>query len=201
MIKSKSEPSLFPPTPSLQQVHSATASRTSDITGVGQSLRRVPSLDQLPDAGGDADSQGLAPDHAALTLPPHLLDVAAVKTIVSGADLFDVAHNFTPTHSQAAFPQQFFDASAADPAALAEDATQAAAAIDLCPSKSLPLYIKPSVSLLPDRVRAVKGDVLPIPPACLRLPWHLELPPVVHTFTLKTEYPGKPGARHDHDNF
>jgi hypothetical protein len=35
--------------------------------------------------------------------------------------------------------------------------------------------------------------VPPIPPPCLRLPWHLELPPVVHTFTLKTEHPGKPG--------
>jgi hypothetical protein len=201
MIKSKSEPTLFPPTSSIQLAQSAAASSSSDSAGGGQAFRRVPSLGQLQDAEGDADAHGLAPDHAVLTLPLHLLDVAAVKTVVSGADLFDVAHNFEPAHAQVTFERQVFAASAADTATITDDAVQAIASIALNPSGPLPPYIRPSSSLLPARVRAPKGDALPIPVTCLRLPWHLELPPVMHTFTLKTEHPGKPGASPYHRGF
>jgi hypothetical protein len=202
MIKSKSEPSLFPsPDCSLQaQVFSASS------VGGGQTFHRVPSLGQLPDAEGRADAPELTADSVALSLPLHLLDVAAVKTVVDAADVFDVAHDFAPARAQAAAELHFSDA-VADAAARLEHMTNAPAvaassdfdsAAAAAASRSLPLYIKPSVSLLPARVRASKGDVPPIPPPCLRLPWHLELPPVVHTFTLKTEHPGKPGAARRH---
>ena len=197
MIKSKSEPSLFnPPACSLQaQVLSGSS------VVVGHAFHRVPSLGQLSDAEGRADAPELTTDSFALTLPLHLLDVAAVKTVVDAADVFDVAHDFTPARAQATAESHSSDA-ITDAAARLEHMMHAPpvvtssdcdpAATGLTP-RSFPPYIKPSVSLLPARVRAAKGDVPPIPPPCLRLPWHLELPPVVHTFTLKTEHPGKPG--------
>jgi hypothetical protein len=194
MIKSKSEPSLFPPTASVQQTQGAAALSSSGASG-GQAFRRVPSLGQLQDTECDGDAQGLAPDRDALTLPLHLLDVASVKVVVNGADVFDVAHDFTPSHAQAAVEQQFFAATVTDSAANTDDATQAMGVISLSPPMPLPLYIRPSAPLLPARVRASKGDISPVPTPCLRLPWHLQLPPVVHTFTLKTEHPGKPGTR------
>jgi hypothetical protein len=201
MIKSKSEPLLFTPTSSIQQAQSAAASSNDGSAIGGSAFRRVPSLGQLQDSESDADAQGLAPDHVALQLPQHLLDVAAVKTVVCGADLFDVAHNCTPAHAQAVIGQQVIAASATATTKLTDDAPQAAAAMDPSPSSHLPIYIKTSASLLPVRVRAPKGDAPPIPVACFRLPWHLELPPVVHTFTLKTEHPGKPGATPHHRDF
>ncbi len=199
MIKSKSEPSLFPPPASTPQA----PARRGSVAGGGQAFHRVPSLGQLLDADGDPDALDLASDCIALTLPLHLLDVAAVKTVVDAADVFDVAHDFAPASAQAAAELQPSDVTLTDAAGLHDslshdtavalpiDSDSAAASN---PPRPLPPYIKPSVSLLPARVRASKGDLPPIPLPCLRLPWHLQLPPVVHTFTLKTEFPGKPGA-------
>lgn len=201
MIKSKSEPSLFPPPASSLQ---AQGRGGGGATG-GHAFHRVPSLGQLPNVEGESDSAELAADSVALTLPLHLLDVASVKAVVNAADVFDVANDCMPAQAQAAVDSQFSAVSLTAADVRSEDFTHDAAVVvsSDCdpaaashPSPPLPPYIKPSAPLLPARVRALKGDVPPIPPPCLRLPWHLKLPPVVHTFTLKTEHPGKPGAHH-----
>ena len=201
MIKSKSEPSLFPPPASSLQ---AQGRGGGGATG-GHAFHRVPSLGQLPNVEGESDAAELAADSVALTLPLHLLDVASVKAVVNAADVFDVANDCMPAQAQAAVDSQFSAVSLTAADARSEDFTHDAAVVvsSDCdpaaashPSPPLPPYITPSAPLLPARVRALKGDVPPIPPPCLRLPWHLKLPPVVHTFTLKTEHPGKPGAHH-----
>jgi hypothetical protein len=206
MIKSKSEPSLFPFPVSGLQVQGVSAPSSS--AGGGQAFHRVPSLGQLLDAEGDTDGMGLTSDSIALTLPLHLLDIAAVKTIVDAAAVFDVAHNFTPALYQAAPATQHSSVLLSDiPLDIAprtDDDSHAVLDVSCernvssCVSIShpLPSFIKPSVPLLPTRDRVSKGDVSPLLPPFIRLPWHLELPPVMHTFTLKTEHPGKPGTMH-----
>jgi hypothetical protein len=203
MIKSKSEPSLFPCSASSLQPHVDPALSSGGSAGGGHCFHRVPSLCNLKDAEFDTDAQASTPDAAGLTLPEHLLDVACVKSVVDAAAVFDVAHNLKPAHTQAAIQLRFSAVSDSNSAACSDHSSlpfgallpsnDASAAIST-PPRPLPPFITPSAPCTPTCVRASKGDAAPIPPCCLRLPWHLELPPVVHTFTLKTEHPGKAGT-------
>jgi hypothetical protein len=169
MIKSKSEPSLFPYPVSGAQVQAVSAPSSSSAGG-GQALHRVPSLGQLLDAECDTDAQGSASDSIALTLPLHLLDVAAVKTVVNAAVVFDVAHNFTPALDEAAPVPQQSSVMISGVAPRHDDATHAASHVSCQGNVSsastifhpLPPFIKPSVSLLLTRYLVPKGDVPPI---------------------------------------
>ena len=192
MIRSKSEPSLLS-LPAAGQTPAPSGGAASHV------LHRIPSCDQLA-LQGEGNVQGLTLDAVALTLPPHLLDVAAVKTVVNAADVFDVAHDLMPADAQAAALTVAVTAAAADDgshaAADAASSDNISAAASDNPRPLPPYIITPLAPHVPARVRASRGDVPPVPPPSLRLPFHLQLPPVVHTFTLKTEHPGKPGAAH-----
>jgi hypothetical protein len=130
----------------------------------------VPSLGQLLDAECDTDAQGSASDSIALTLPLHLLVVAAVKTVVNAAVVFDVDHNFTPALDEAAPVPQQSSVMISGVAPRHDDATHAASHVS-CQgnvssastiSRPLPPLIKPSVSLLLTRYLVPKSDVPPV---------------------------------------